>query len=169
MDNVVRYPYHARFIFTGVHFHCAEGIDFEEEKKYNGQVDNWCREQAGEPGAGQGPPGSEGDMEQKRENRCFCRKCLLRDMADQEEYFRSLREYIENLDVDVKASETVYEERLAVCRQCDLLLEGMCRSCGCYVELRAAIKKNACPWKKWLMVSGLTAGENMVGPESIEE
>lgn len=88
-------------------------------------------------------------MEQKGENRRFCRKCLIRDMTDQEEYFRSLREYIENLDVDVKVPEALYEERLAVCRQCDLLFEGMCRSCGCYVELRAAVKKNVCPWKRW--------------------
>ena len=52
-------------------------------------------------------------------------------------------------DPEIKADEALYEERLAVCKECDLLLEGMCRICGCYVELRAAIEKNACPWKKW--------------------
>ncbi|MCI9141634.1 MAG: hypothetical protein HFH87_03305 [Lachnospiraceae bacterium] len=88
-------------------------------------------------------------MEQERENLRQCRKCLLRDMAGQEEYFRSLREYIENLDADLKAATSVYEERLAVCRQCDMLLEGMCRSCGCYVELRAAVAKNSCPREFW--------------------
>ena len=88
-------------------------------------------------------------MEQKTGNPRYCRKCLTRDMLDKEEYFRSLREYIENLDVDIKASEPLYEERLAVCRECELLLEGMCRSCGCYVELRAAVENNYCPWKKW--------------------
>ena len=70
-------------------------------------------------------------------------------MEGQEEYFRSLRAYIENLDVDIKASQSLYEMRLAVCRDCELLLQGMCKSCGCYVELRAAVTKNACPWKKW--------------------
>jgi len=79
----------------------------------------------------------------------LCRKCLLREMTGQEEYFRSLREYIENLDPDIKAPEELYEQRLAVCRECDLLLEGMCRSCGCYVELRAAVEKNRCPWERW--------------------
>ena len=88
-------------------------------------------------------------MEQKEESRRLCRRCLIRDMADQGEYFRTLREHIENLDVDVKAPDELYEERLRVCRECDLLLEGMCRSCGCYVELRAAVRKNACPRKKW--------------------
>ncbi len=102
------------------------------------------------------PPGrtaeAEGNgkgMGQETESLRFCRKCLLREMADQEETFRTLREYIENLDPDVRASEELYEERLNVCRTCGLLLEGMCRSCGCYVELRAVIKKNICPEKRW--------------------
>lgn len=88
-------------------------------------------------------------MEQKTGNRRYCRKCLTRDMIGQEEYFRSLRDYIENLDPDIKSSEALYEDRLTVCKECGLLLEGMCRSCGCYVELRAAIERNACPRKKW--------------------
>ena len=28
-------------------------------------------------------------------------------------------------------------------------MDGMCRACGCYVELRAAMRKNACPYEKW--------------------
>lgn len=79
----------------------------------------------------------------------FCRKCLTRDMQGQEEYFENLREYIRNLDVDVKATEELYESRLAVCKECDLLFQGMCRTCGCYVELRAAVTKNKCPNKHW--------------------
>lgn len=78
-----------------------------------------------------------------------CRRCLTREMADGEEAFKSLRAYIENLDSDVRAEEEQYEQRLAVCKECDFLLAGMCRSCGCYVELRAAMKKNACPRKMW--------------------
>ncbi|MDY3745248.1 MAG: DUF6171 family protein [Lachnospiraceae bacterium] len=31
------------------------------------------------------------------------------------------------------------------CRQCDRLLNGMCRICGCFVEMRAAIKVKSCP------------------------
>ena len=77
-----------------------------------------------------------------------CYKCLLRDM-DQNEYFQNLHDYIENLDEDIKVSSQLYDERLAVCKECDNLLEGMCKACGCYVELRAAVKKNKCPYKKW--------------------
>ena len=86
---------------------------------------------------------------QEGEKLRICKKCLTRDMIGQEEYFRSLREYIENLDIDIRASQSLYEDRLSVCEKCELLLEGMCRSCGCYVELRAAVTKNVCPRKKW--------------------
>lgn len=88
-------------------------------------------------------------MTQESEKLRICKKCLTRDMMGQEEYFRSLREYIDNLDEDIRVSQEVYEDRLGVCKECDLLLEGMCRSCGCYVELRAAVTKNTCPRKKW--------------------
>ena len=88
-------------------------------------------------------------MEQKKENLRFCKRCLTREMAGSVETYRSLREYIDNLDPDIKAGEELYEKRLFVCKNCDLLLEGMCRSCGCYVELRAVIMKNVCPRKKW--------------------
>lgn len=83
------------------------------------------------------------------DNPRFCKRCLTREMAGQEQYFANLRAYIENLDADVKAAEEVYEERLGVCKECDHLLQGMCRSCGCYVELRAAMGKNSCPNRKW--------------------
>lgn len=78
-----------------------------------------------------------------------CKKCLMRDMMDKQEYFKNLQDYIANLDPETKVSDEIYEQRLAVCTECDLLLEGMCRSCGCYVELRAALIKNYCPKEKW--------------------
>ncbi len=43
----------------------------------------------------------------------------------------------------------LYETRLSLCKECDLLLDGMCRACGCFVELRATMKKNSCPYDKW--------------------
>lgn len=88
-------------------------------------------------------------MEETDEKLRVCRRCLTRDMNGHEEYFRSLHAYIENMDPDIKAPNGLYEERLAVCRECEMLFQGMCKSCGCYVELRAAASKNVCPWKKW--------------------
>ncbi|MBE5883608.1 MAG: hypothetical protein E7291_04205 [Lachnospiraceae bacterium] len=74
---------------------------------------------------------------------------MTRDLLGQEEYFKNLREYINNLDADIKATEELYESRLAICKECDLLFQGMCRTCGCYVELRAVITKNKCPNNRW--------------------
>lgn len=83
------------------------------------------------------------------DNLRLCKKCLIRDMADQNKIFQTLRDYIENLDIDIRAGEELYEERLSLCRECDMLFQGMCRKCGCYVELRAAVKANGCPGKRW--------------------
>lgn len=77
-----------------------------------------------------------------------CYKCLLREM-DQNAYFQNLHDYIEHLDEDIKADKTLYEKRLSVCKNCDYLQEGMCRACGCFVELRAAIASNVCSYDKW--------------------
>ena len=74
----------------------------------------------------------------------FCRKCLLRDM-DENEYFTNLYDYMDRIDEDLKAEDEVYEKRLDICKNCDNLLNGMCKICGCFVELRAVIKKNCCP------------------------
>ena len=81
-------------------------------------------------------------------NERICKRCLTRDM-DQNEYFRNLHAYVANLEEDIKASAAVYEQRLSVCKECDLLADAMCRACGCYVELRAAIDENVCPYEKW--------------------
>ena len=67
------------------------------------------------------------------------------------EYFEKLEHYIARLDEDVRVEQAVYEERLKKCSQCGRLLNGMCRLCGCYVELRAALKVRKCPDadRKW--------------------
>lgn len=92
-------------------------------------------------------PGEIGMIKQD-DSRRHCRKCLLREM-DAESYFKNLYDYIERLDPDIKADEELYQERLEKCKGCERLLEGMCRACGCFVELRAVIKKNACPYDRW--------------------
>lgn len=82
-------------------------------------------------------------------NTRVCKRCLTREMAGSEVYFENLYAYIAGLDDGIKADGTLYEKRLGVCRECDLLFQGMCRACGCYVELRAAVARNECPYKKW--------------------
>ena len=77
-----------------------------------------------------------------------CRRCLLYEMAESAEY-RNLYAYIEGLEEEIRAPKDLYEKRLTCCKSCDLLLSGMCRACGCFVELRAAIGTNRCPYEKW--------------------
>ena len=85
------------------------------------------------------------------DKRRVCRRCLIREM-DQNAYFENLRTYIGNLEEELKVDEPLYEERPSRCKECDLLADGMCRACGCYVELRAVMKKNSCPYGKWTRV-----------------
>lgn len=68
---------------------------------------------------------------------------------DQAEYFQNLHDYIDGLDEDIKAGLDIYTERLVICKRCERLQDAMCNACGCYVELKAAILKNTCPYKLW--------------------
>lgn len=68
---------------------------------------------------------------------------------DESAYFKNLHEYIVGLDEDIKAEDHLYRERLSRCEECERLMDGMCNACGCYVELRAAMIKNKCPYRKW--------------------
>ena len=80
------------------------------------------------------------------ENRC--RKCLLKEAfpEDYEKYVASLLRRIAPQD---RTDDETYQTRLAVCRQCDQLNNGTCMGCGCLVELRAAYKRETCPFRRW--------------------
>lgn len=86
------------------------------------------------------------DLNEKR----ICKKCLLKDYPNAE-YFTHLYEYINSLDEDIKVDDTEYERRLNLCVLCPEYYQGMCRVCGCFVELRAAIRENICaaPTQRW--------------------
>ena len=87
-------------------------------------------------------------MREEVENKRRCYRCLLREI-DEEAYKKQLQRYIELLDRDIKTAEEIYEDRLSRCKECDYLEAGTCLACGCSVELRAAVKKSHCPYKKW--------------------
>ncbi len=61
---------------------------------------------------------------------------------------QAVEEYISTLDEEAKAPEELYRHRLQICETCENLLSGTCLKCGCYVEMRAAIKTNHCPYDK---------------------
>ncbi|MFA9381828.1 MAG: DUF6171 family protein [Acetanaerobacterium sp.] len=82
--------------------------------------------------------------------RSVCRRCMLHELS-QDAYFENVYEYIRSLDESIKASPQQYDSRLDICRSCDNLLNGMCKLCGCFVEMRAAVLKNTCAYTpaKW--------------------
>ena len=86
----------------------------------------------------------------KNEDWRFCKKCLIRDF-DEGELFQTMQDYIARMDEDIKTPAEEYERRLGICTECEKLLGGMCGACGCYVEMRAAVKTQYCPnvKKRW--------------------
>ncbi|HCW54070.1 DUF6171 family protein [Clostridium sp. SM-530-WT-3G] len=77
-------------------------------------------------------------------NQRYCRKCLLDKVFEEDEY-KNLQDYLSSIDEEIKTDESEYKKRLDICTNCDNLFNGMCRICGCFVEMRAAVKKNYCP------------------------
>ena len=77
----------------------------------------------------------------------ICKRCLLREMSEADQV--NITKYKDAIKQADRVSESVYESRLAICKECDLLNSGTCNACGCYVELRALTKISKCPHKKW--------------------
>ena len=77
-------------------------------------------------------------------NRPPCRRCLLSEL-DRDGAYRTVVEYINSLDESVKCDRVEYASRLAVCRACEHLSEGLCELCGCFVEVRAVKRGQNCP------------------------
>ncbi len=84
------------------------------------------------------------------ESKPFCKRCLLADI-DVDGLYKKVSELIALMPEDIRADEELYKSRLDKCRACRCLENGICRECGCFVELRAAAKKNYCPsvYKYW--------------------
>lgn len=80
----------------------------------------------------------------------ICKRCLLSEISD-EDTKKTVRELIEAMPEDKKADDTLYRQRLSICKECSELINGMCGKCGCYVELRALQKIRHCPHenRKW--------------------
>lgn len=84
------------------------------------------------------------------EGRPVCKRCLLADI-DVDGLYKKVSELVELIPEDIRASDELYHKRLEICRTCQSLENGICRECGCFVELRAATRKNYCPsvYKYW--------------------
>lgn len=70
----------------------------------------------------------------------------------EEDVLESITTRIEKLSEKEKADDELYTRRLQKCKNCEHLISGVCMKCGCYVEFRAAFKKQNCPdvkSRKW--------------------
>ena len=76
-----------------------------------------------------------------------CKRCLLREMAEQDQAM--IARYREAIREEDRVSAEEYERRLAVCKTCERLNSGTCSACGCYVELRALGIESRCPYNLW--------------------
>lgn len=74
----------------------------------------------------------------------ICKHCLLAEI-DKDGLYKKVEDLIAAIPDDERASEQAYATRLDLCRRCPSLENGLCRECGCFVELRAAVKANRCP------------------------
>ncbi|GHU39212.1 hypothetical protein FACS1894105_13850 [Clostridia bacterium] len=81
-----------------------------------------------------------------------CIRCRPQNESE-EEYRKRLADYMRSIPDEIKTKQDEYERRLIICRDCDELMNGTCRLCGCYVEMRAAKEAQYCPDNKWRSVS----------------
>ncbi|MBO7426176.1 MAG: DUF6171 family protein [Clostridia bacterium] len=78
----------------------------------------------------------------------ICRRCLLSDIS-KEQYEALIVEGLKALPKEDLVDDPSCSKRLEICRECEKLNEGTCLACGCFVEIRAALKKGRCPYNKW--------------------
>ena len=80
-----------------------------------------------------------------------CKRCLLL-MSGEEDNYMLVKQYIAKIKPEDKTDDSIYAQRLEICKECDYLISGTCIKCGCYVEFRAAFRNKKCPdakMKKW--------------------
>lgn len=73
-----------------------------------------------------------------------CKRCLLLEASGKVTYDEIMAQ-LEKFDQSELVDYAVFEKRISYCKLCDHLISGMCRKCGCYVEIRARLKNASCP------------------------
>ncbi len=79
---------------------------------------------------------------------------LLKKGINLSQYTWQLMKYInDNPGRSLMASESVFDQRLSICKSCDKYKESKqeCLECGCFVPAKARMILDACPLDKWGM------------------
>lgn len=79
--------------------------------------------------------------------------CKIPKNLSLEQAHKNIEDYIASLDKQQCVSDDIYEQRLALCSNCDGLYGGLsCKYCGCFILVRAKRKNKQCPYPyhaKW--------------------
>ena len=78
----------------------------------------------------------------------ICTRCLLKDLS-KEQYEAIIINGLSSLPAEDLTDPNETEKRLSFCKGCEKLNQGTCLACGCFVEIRASLKKGSCPYGKW--------------------
>ena len=73
-----------------------------------------------------------------------CIRCLLREIGEKDK-LASVESYKATVKEEDRAPESLYEERLSICKDCKYLSYGTCTKSGFYVEARAYKVTEHCP------------------------
>lgn len=73
-----------------------------------------------------------------------CKRCLLLDAGNSITH-QDIMAQLDMLEPSERTTQAEYDRRLALCKDCDNLISGVCTKCGCYVEYRAGIATKDCP------------------------
>ncbi len=79
----------------------------------------------------------------------ICKRCHLE--AEERKARAGLSAYVARMEADIRAEEQLYSRRLALCRSCEKQVNDLCMVCGCFIEVRAAVKEQYCPMpeRRW--------------------
>lgn len=53
--------------------------------------------------------------------------------------------------MNITTTTSIKAERLQICQMCDMFESGIdrCKECGCFMQVKAAIKHARCPLNRW--------------------
>ena len=78
----------------------------------------------------------------------ICTRCLLKDFS-KEQFEAIVINGLASLPKEDLVDNAESNRRLDVCKDCGKLNQGTCLACGCFIEIRAPLKKGTCPYSKW--------------------
>ncbi len=78
-----------------------------------------------------------------------CKRCGFKTLLSKEDIQKMIDEVTQMKGIRL-VSEEVYNERFAICEDCEMFMYGStCNSCGCVMQVRARLSDGRCPKKKW--------------------